>query len=119
MGAFFTALAPVGQVSEFSFVNLQTIHTKPSKILGWKGLTCADGSEALSEKRLLLNFLLLTVSNAAFIPAIIVAAARRYFTESAVYFITMVSSAVSTSGILLINDHSFIHCLNPPAVPRL
>lgn len=76
------------------FLNGGILYSTCSCRAGWKGWACTDGSEALSDQRLLLNFLLLTISNAAFVPSIVVAACRRYFTESIVYFITATSSAL-------------------------
>ncbi|KAH7640154.1 hypothetical protein HUG17_10634 [Dermatophagoides farinae] len=76
------------------YMNVGILYSTCSCRAGWKGLVCNDGSEALSAQKLLINFLILTISNAAFIPAIVLAACRRYFTESAIYFITMVSSAL-------------------------
>ncbi|XP_035217059.1 transmembrane protein 8B-like, partial [Stegodyphus dumicola] len=61
-------------------------------IIGWKGWGCTDNSTALSDSELLLDVLLLTLSNLLFIPAIILSASRKYFTEAFVYFATMLSS---------------------------
>ncbi|OTF79737.1 hypothetical protein BLA29_000729 [Euroglyphus maynei] len=76
------------------YLNVGILYSTCSCRAGWKGLICNDGNEALSSQKLLANFLMLTISNAAFIPAIVLAACRRYFTESTIYFITMVSSAL-------------------------
>lgn len=63
--------------------------------LGWKGWGCTDNSTARTDSELMLDVLLLTLSNLLFIPAIILSIYRRYFTEAFVYFATMVSSSVS------------------------
>ncbi|XP_075678918.1 uncharacterized protein LOC113790952 isoform X2 [Dermatophagoides pteronyssinus] len=76
------------------YLNVGLLYSTCSCRAGWKGLICNDGSEALSSQKLLTNFLLLTISNAAFLPAIVLAAFRHYFTESTIYFITMISSAL-------------------------
>lgn len=99
---------------EFLFTQFRSITNFP----GWKGLVCNDGTEALSEQKLLINFVLLTVSNVAFIPAILVALFRRYYTESVVYFLTMTFSAVCVGRAIVSmnNDHfPLVHS----AVPRL
>ncbi|RWS24633.1 Transmembrane protein 8A-like protein [Leptotrombidium deliense] len=62
--------------------------------LGWKGWFCEDSSEALRDNELLMNFMLLTISNLMFIPSVILASYKRHFTEALVYFTTMVSSAL-------------------------
>lgn len=62
---------------------------------GWKGWTCNDGSQAIPDEQLLLNFLLLTLSNILLVPAVILATYRKHFTESLVYFTAMTSSIVS------------------------
>ncbi|RWS06447.1 Transmembrane protein 8A-like protein [Dinothrombium tinctorium] len=62
--------------------------------LGRKGWWCEDDSEKLHEDQLMLNFLLLTLSNILFIPSVILASCRRHFTEALVYFTTMLSSAL-------------------------
>ncbi|XP_053203964.1 uncharacterized protein LOC128388574 [Panonychus citri] len=59
---------------------------------GWKGLDCKDGSDALDEREILINFLLLTLSNLVFVPALILAIYRHLFTEAIIYLIAMSSS---------------------------
>ncbi|CAG2105988.1 unnamed protein product, partial [Medioppia subpectinata] len=61
---------------------------------GWKGWFCNDGSQAIPEDQLLLNFLLLTLSNIMFIPAVVLSAYRKHFTEALVYLTTMTSSTL-------------------------
>ncbi|CAG2169186.1 unnamed protein product, partial [Oppiella nova] len=61
---------------------------------GWKGWFCNDGSQAIPEDQLLLNFLLLTLSNIMFIPAVVLSTYRKHFTEALVYFTTMTSSTL-------------------------
>jgi hypothetical protein len=64
--------------------------------IGWKGWICNDGSQAIPEDQLLLNFLLLTLSNIMFIPSVILSTYRKHFTEALVYLTTMTSSTVSS-----------------------
>lgn len=56
---------------------------------GWSGWGCTDDSNAQSYGRQVLATLLLTLSNLAFLPAIVVAATRCYITEASVYAFTM------------------------------
>lgn len=62
--------------------------------VGWKGWGCTDGKTAKTDGDLMLDVLLLTLSNLLFIPAIVLSAYRKYFTEAFVYFATMASSSV-------------------------
>lgn len=59
---------------------------------GWKGMDCTDGTDALDEREILINFLLLTLSNLVFVPALILALYRHLFTEAFIYLIAMSSS---------------------------
>lgn len=61
---------------------------------GWRGLWCEDGSNSLSETELLFNFVLLTLSNLVFVPAIILTLFKKLYNEALTYFISMVSSMV-------------------------
>lgn len=62
---------------------------------GWSGWGCTDDSTALSFSRQLAAALLLTLSNLSFLPAIVVAIIRCYFTEASVYIFTMFFSTVT------------------------
>ena len=54
--------------------------------VGWRGLACNDGRNALSYATQLLHTLLLTLSNFMFIPCVLLAIYRKFYTESLVYF---------------------------------
>lgn len=56
---------------------------------GWSGWGCTDNSTAQSYSRQLRASLLLTLSNLAFLPAIVVAVKRYYITEASVYLFNM------------------------------
>lgn len=62
---------------------------------GWSGWGCTDDTTALSFSRQLAAALLLTLSNLSFLPAIVVAIIRCYFTEASVYIFTMFFSTVT------------------------
>lgn len=65
--------------------------------LGYRGYSCEDGTAAVSDSMQMLYTELLTLSNLAFIPAIVVACWRCYFVEAVAYLANMVFSSVSTS----------------------
>ena len=52
---------------------------------GYRGFDCADDEYVLSKSDVLRSLLTLTLSNFAYIPAIIIAVRRYYYTESLVY----------------------------------
>lgn len=56
---------------------------------GWSGWGCTDDSTAQSYSHQLLATLLLTLSNLAFLPAIVVAVKHGYITEASVYLFSM------------------------------
>ncbi|CAN8004203.1 unnamed protein product [Ixodes hexagonus] len=59
---------------------------------GYRGWGCTDDAEAQSYNQMLIELLLLTLSNLFFLPAIVLAVARRHFLEALVYSATMLSS---------------------------
>ena len=61
--------------------------------VGWMGLACNDGRNALSYDTQLLHTLLLTLSNLMFIPCVILAIYRKYYTEAVVYFFVLFMSS--------------------------
>ena len=61
--------------------------------VGWRGLACNDGRDALSYNTQLLHTLLLTLSNIMFIPCVILAISRKFYTESLVYFFVLFMSS--------------------------
>ena len=61
--------------------------------VGWIGLSCNDGRFAISFDTQLPHTLLLTLSNFMFIPCVILAIYRKFYTEALVYFfVTFMSS---------------------------
>ncbi|XP_065321243.1 uncharacterized protein LOC135928715 [Gordionus sp. m RMFG-2023] len=61
-------------------------------LAGWKGVACSDGTRALSKTRQIINLILLTFSNFMFLPAIYYSLSIRFYSESAVYMLNMMSS---------------------------
>ena len=64
--------------------------------VGWRGPDCSEFD--VGEMRAgmpVLAMLLLTLSNAGFMPAVVLALSRRHYAEALVYTYTMISSAVS------------------------
>lgn len=61
----------------------------------YRGWDCTDATHAFTDSELIANTLLLTLSNLFFVPAIMLATYRHYFTEALVYFVTMFFSTVS------------------------
>ncbi|XP_014238011.1 post-GPI attachment to proteins factor 6-like [Trichogramma pretiosum] len=60
---------------------------------GRQGLTCTDTTNAMSDFAILLETLLLTLSNLFFIPAVYIALRRKFYAEGFVYICTMLFSA--------------------------
>ncbi|KAM7287184.1 post-GPI attachment to proteins factor 6 [Ixodes scapularis] len=56
---------------------------------GWRGWGCTDNSMATPAPLLLMKTLLLTLSNLFFLPAIVLATRRQFYTEAVVYGVTM------------------------------
>ncbi|XP_054708234.1 post-GPI attachment to proteins factor 6-like [Uloborus diversus] len=77
----------------YQYVSGGLIFSTCNCIAGWKGWGCTDNSSARSDGELILDVLLLTLSNLLFLPAIVLSIYRKYFTEAFVYFATMVSSS--------------------------
>ncbi|XP_055926522.1 transmembrane protein 8B-like isoform X1 [Argiope bruennichi] len=77
----------------YQYVSGGLIFSTCNCIAGWKGWGCTDNSTARTDSELMLDVLLLTLSNLLFIPAIVLSAYRKYYTEAFVYFATMASSA--------------------------
>ena len=71
-------------------------------VSGWRGYGCTDGNAVRSIAWQLAYTLLLTLTNLAFIPAIILSIYRRYLVEALVYTANMVFSGVSVG----INSHN-------------
>lgn len=68
---------------------------------GWTGWSCdqTDPKVQVSEEQVLINFLLLVLSNLLFLLPILVCFFRCHLIEAVVYTLTMVSSSVSTKEI--------------------
>ncbi|KAK7100248.1 hypothetical protein V1264_023233 [Littorina saxatilis] len=60
---------------------------------GYRGLGCNDGTYGLSKGKQMTAVYLLTLSNLAFIPAIVLALYRRFYTLAAVFFFNSFFSA--------------------------
>lgn len=60
---------------------------------GYRGLICNDTTYALTKEEQLRAVYLLTLSNFAFLPAIVLAVYRRYFTLAAIFFFNFFFSA--------------------------
>jgi len=67
-------------------------------LLGYRGYSCEDDTEAASENMQKLYTGLLTLSNLGFIPAVVVACWRRYFIEAVAYLANMIFSSVSSQS---------------------
>ncbi|KAG8178508.1 hypothetical protein JTE90_005403 [Oedothorax gibbosus] len=77
----------------YQYVSGGLIFSTCNCIAGWKGWGCTDNKTAKTDGELMLDVLLLTLSNLLFIPAIILSAYKKYFTEAFIYFATMASSS--------------------------
>lgn len=95
--------------SEHLFGTFSKLHVTSYVFLGYRGWGCTDDKKAISSTELLLGTLLLTLSNLFFIPAIVVALRRKFFTEALLYASTMFFSTVI--HLHLIITFSFVHAL--------
>jgi len=73
---------------------MQKLYLCATCVLGYRGYSCEDDTEAASEAMQKLYTALLTLSNLGFIPAIIVACWRWYFVEAIAYIANMIFSTV-------------------------
>ena len=74
-------------------------------VLGYRGYSCEDDTEAASEAMQKLYTALLTLSNLGFLPAIVIACWRWYFVEAIAYVANMIFSTV---GFWYYNLHANI-----------
>ncbi|XP_057371417.1 transmembrane protein 8B-like [Daphnia carinata] len=79
---------------------------------GFAGWSCSDGTNALSTTILLSSVLLLTLSNLFFIPAIILAFRRGFYSQCMLYFVTMFFSSFYHAC----DQPEFSFCLMPYTV---
>ena len=68
-----------------SYLSSSVLYSACSCTAGHRGLACNDPSQALSDYQLLISSLLLTTSNLAMLPAIMLAAYRGHYTECIVF----------------------------------
>ncbi|XP_043223792.1 post-GPI attachment to proteins factor 6-like isoform X2 [Amphibalanus amphitrite] len=74
---------------------------------GYGGWGCTDSSRATPDFQLLLATLLLTISNVLFVPAVLLALRRRYFTEAFVYAFAMFFSTFYHAC----DEEKYVFCL--------
>jgi len=74
-------------------------------VLGYRGCSCEDDTEAASEAMQKLYTALLTLSNLGFLPAIIVACWRWYFVEAVAYVANMIFSTVWPVALTSCNSY--------------
>ena len=74
------------------FITTKLLHNLFSE---YRGYSCEDDSEAAPHSIQLLYTCLLSLSNLAFVPSIVIAVYRHYYVEAVVYFSNMFFSGVS------------------------
>ncbi|XP_052234021.1 post-GPI attachment to proteins factor 6-like isoform X2 [Dreissena polymorpha] len=77
-----------------NYLNGHVLYTTCKCDDGWRGFDCTDGTAVEADGHQLQELLLLTLSNLIFIPAIVLAAYRRYYVEALVYAYNMVFSGL-------------------------
>ena len=77
-----------------SFLSSTVLYSACSCTAGHRGLACNDPSQAMSDYQLLISSLLLTTSNLAMLPAIMLAAYRGHYTECIVFTAHLIASCL-------------------------
>ena len=77
-----------------SYLSSGLLYSACSCFAGHRGLACNDPSQAMSDYHLLISSLLLTTSNLAMLPAIMLAAYRGHYTECVVFTAHLIASCL-------------------------